>query len=67
MVMARLAGVLMLLAAGAQAAPQAHEHGVARLSVAVDGKRRTIELDAPLDGWLGFERAPRTDAERKAA
>lgn len=51
----------------AQAAPHAHEHGVARLSVAVDGNTLSIDLDAPLDGFLGFERAPRTDAERKAA
>ena len=50
-----------------QAAPHAHEHGVARLAVAVDGNTLTIALDAPLDGFLGFERAPRTDAERKAA
>ena len=49
------------------AAPHAHEHGVAKLSVAVDGNALSIELDAPLDGFLGFERAPRTDAERKAA
>lgn len=55
----------LMLAAAAQAAP--HEHGVARLSVAVDGNTLSIELDAPLDGLLGFERAPRTDAERKAA
>ena len=50
-----------------QAAPAAHEHGVARLSVAVDGRTLSVELDAPLDGLLGFERPPRTDAERKAA
>ena len=51
----------------AHAAPHAHEHGVAKLAVAVDGNTLTIALDAPLDGFLGFERAPRTDAERKAA
>ena len=49
------------------AGPHAHEHGVAKLAVAVDGNTLTIALDAPLDGFLGFERAPRTDAERKAA
>ena len=49
------------------AAPGAHEHGVARLSVAVDGRTLSLEFDAPLDGLLGFERPPRTDAERKAA
>jgi hypothetical protein len=50
-----------------QAAPHAHQHGVAKLAVAVDGNTLTIDLDAPLDGFLGFERAPRNDAERKAA
>lgn len=59
---------LALIVAGAvQAAPRAHEHGVARLSVAVDGGTLRIDLDASMDGFLGFERAPRTDAERKAA
>ena len=62
-----LAVVLAALWVPAQAAPHAHEHGVAKLSVAVDGNTLTIDLDAPLDGFLGFERAPRTDAERKAA
>lgn len=44
-----------------------HQHGVASLSVAVDGSNLSIDLDAPLDGFLGFERAPRSDAEKKAA
>ena len=46
------------------AAGKAHEHGVARLDVAVDGLRVSMELDTPLDNLIGFERAPRTDAER---
>lgn len=58
---------LAALTPPAQAAPHAHEHGVARLTVAVDGATLSIGLDAPLDGFLGFERAPRTEAERKAA
>lgn len=58
----------LLMAAGARAAVSApHQHGVAALSVAVDGNTLSIGLDGPLDGFLGFERAPRTDAERKAA
>ena len=51
----------------AASAGKAHEHGVARLDVAVDATRVTIELDTPLDNLLGFERAPRTDAERAKA
>lgn len=56
-----------LLLAGAAALAGPHEHGLARLDVALDGNRLTVAMDAPLDGFLGFERAPRTDAERKAA
>ena len=53
-----------LLACGPAAAAGAHEHGVARLDVAVDAKRVSILLETPLDNLLGFEHAPRTDAER---
>ena len=59
--------VAPLLAAGGALAGAAHEHGVARLDVAVDAGRVSIELDTPLDNLLGFERAPRTDAERDKA
>jgi hypothetical protein len=53
-------------AAGATAwAGKAHEHGVARLDVAVESGRLTLDLDTPLDNLLGFEHAPRTDAERE--
>lgn len=45
-------------------AGKAHQHGVAQLDVAVEATRVTLELDTPLDNLLGFERAPRTDAER---
>ena len=46
---------------------KAHEHGVVRLDVSIEGPQVTIAMTAALDNWLGFERAPRTDAERKAA
>lgn len=51
----------------AWAAGKAHEHGVVKLDVAIDGNKLTVAMEAPLDNLLGFERAPRTDAERKAA
>jgi hypothetical protein len=59
----------MLLIAAATACPTslaagAHSHGVARLDVAVDGATITLKLTSPLDSLLGFERAPRNDAER---
>lgn len=46
------------------AAGSPHEHGVARLDVAVDAKRLSILLQTPLDNLVGFEHAPRSDAER---
>ena len=52
------------LSTAAQAAGKAHEHGVARLDIAVAANGVSIELDTPLSNLLGFERAPRTDAER---
>lgn len=44
-----------------------HEHGVVYLDVAVDGAMLTVHMRAPLESLLGFERAPRTAAERQAA
>lgn len=46
---------------------RAHVHGLVALEVALDGPTLTIGLEAPLDSLLGFERAPRTEAEKKAA
>ncbi len=66
-VLGAIAAALLLLAHTPAAAGRAHEHGVARLDVVVDGNQLSLELDAPLDSLLGFERAPRTDAERRAA
>ena len=53
--------------APAWSAGKAHEHGALKLDVAIEGNKLTIAMEAPLDNLLGFERAPRTDAERKAA
>ena len=44
---------------------RAHTHGHAELDVAIDRQTITLHLSSPLDGIVGFERAPRTDAERK--
>lgn len=60
--------IALLCASGtAWAAGKAHEHGALKLDVAIEGNKLTIAMEAPLDNLLGFERAPRTDAERKAA
>jgi len=63
---------LSCLLAAALALPGAtfaapHQHGVAKLDIAVDGPTLAIDFETPLDNLLGFERAPRNDAERKAA
>ena len=44
----------------------AHEHGVARLGLAVDGTRLTVDLQLPAESVFGFERAPRSAEERAA-
>lgn len=60
------APLLASCALAAQAQPQhAHVHGLLKLDVAVDVQKLTIAIDSPLDNIVGFERAPRTDAERK--
>jgi hypothetical protein len=46
--------------------PGAHQHGVAKLALALDGETLELTLESPLDNVLGFERAPRTDRERQA-
>jgi hypothetical protein len=51
----------------AQASGKAHEHGALKLGIAVEPGKITVEMEAPLDNLLGYERAPRTDAERKLA
>jgi len=53
--------VILPVAAAAQ-----HTHGVATLDVAVDDRTVNLRLVASADDVYGFERAPRTDAERAA-
>lgn len=57
--------VLAAAALSAAAHPHAHTHGLMTLDVAVDARTITLAIASPLDSFLGFERAPRTDAERK--
>ena len=44
----------------------AHVHGQIKLDVVVEGPTVVITMEAPLDNFVGFERAPRTDDEKKA-
>lgn len=64
---AALLGAALLGCSAAAWAARGHEHGVARLDVGVEAGRVFVELDIPLDSLIGFERAPRTDAEREKA
>jgi hypothetical protein len=62
-----LATLLAALCAPGAFAAKAHEHGVARLDVAAGPGKVSIALDTPLENLVGFERAPRDDAERQRA
>lgn len=48
----------------AQDGHKAHAHGRIELDVAVDAQRISLRMEAPLHDLLGFERAPRSVAER---
>lgn len=50
-------------AALAQGRP--HVHGIAELDIAIETGKITLQLEAPLDSLLGFERAPRGVAEAR--
>jgi hypothetical protein len=53
--------------ATATGAESPHVHGVVNMEIGIDGKRLVVALEAPLDSLLGYERTPRTAAERLAA
>lgn len=55
-----------MLAASPASAHGPHEHGAARLDIAVDGSNVTIDLESPLANALTFEHAPATPAQREA-
>jgi len=59
--------LMTTLAVPAWSAEHAHQHGVISLNATLEGEVLSLDLDAPLDSLLGFERAPRTAAERAAA
>jgi hypothetical protein len=50
----------------AMGTPGAHEHGVARMNVAVEDEHVFLELFVPGHSVYGFEGAPRNDAQRAA-
>ncbi len=42
-----------------------HVHGSAQLSIALDGLKGEVELEAPADGIVGFESEAKTPAQKK--
>jgi Protein of unknown function (DUF2796) len=44
---------------------QAHQHGAARLQVSLDGGVLQISFEGPADNILGFEHAPKTEAQKQ--
>jgi hypothetical protein len=60
-------GLSLSLAAPAAVAGRPHQHGVAELALVIEGSLVSAQLDTPLDSLVGFERAPRTPAERDRA
>jgi Protein of unknown function (DUF2796) len=64
---------LLALAAGAApfaasfaSAGEAHQHGSAQLSAAIDGNMLELEFSSPLENLVGFEHQPRNERERQA-
>lgn len=62
-----LCGGLALACAALPVRAAPHVHGAAQLDVATEPKRISLQLHAPLEALLGFERAPRSAAERRLA
>jgi hypothetical protein len=65
----RIIGAALLAAAPFVASahePGPHQHGVAKLQVAVDGPVLSLFLDSPLENLLGFEHYPSTQQQRAA-
>ncbi len=56
--------VVLAAAAALPAFAGPHEHGIGALQVAVEGRTLAVELRLPAKDLIGFERAPRNDAER---
>ena len=60
------AGLVAVLLPALAWAEAPHAHGVAKLDVALEGRRLTLDFTAPLEDVLGFERKPANDKERAA-
>jgi hypothetical protein len=56
--------IVLLLSMRAEALPAQHVHGAATLDIGIEGKAGQATLRASGEDVYGFERAPRTPAER---
>ncbi len=63
---AQWAAIFGFLATSGAAHAQEHAHGVAKLSIAVEGAGFTVQLESPLDNLVGFEHAPRNKQQEQA-
>ncbi len=61
----RSALILVAIGAPSAAAHQAHVHGQATVQVSLEATKLAVSVDSALDNLLGFERAPRNDAQRR--
>jgi hypothetical protein len=60
-----LVAILALaITAPLHAQAKAHAHGLAELDIVIEGRAGTLAFRAPAEDLIGFERAPRTPAER---
>jgi hypothetical protein len=62
-----LAGLMSAAPPAAMAQTRAHVHGQLKLDIAIDGPTVVIEMESPLENFVGFEHAPKTEAEKKMA
>ena len=61
-----VAGAAFAASEGEHREHEAHEHGHGTLDIAVEGEELVVEFRIPAVNVVGFEHAPRDDAEREA-
>ena len=61
-----LAGLLLPLSIHAQSRQlDAHEHGAAKVMMALEGKMLQLQFEVPSDSLIGFEYSPESEKDRK--
>ena len=61
-----LAGLLLPLSIHAQSRQlDAHEHGAAKVMMAMEGKILQLQFEVPSDSLIGFEYSPESEKDRK--